>query len=327
MTIALEPNDTGSAGFSRNAAASPPNGGCRCSTSWCPSTTSRRPWPIRCAGCTGTCRAVPVHVPDHHRRQRQRRCHAGDRGAAGRRVRRGAGAPAGAEGSRPRAARRLGRLRRPGAGLHGRRPVHRSGRAVAVGRSADLRPFRRRDRHPAVPRLPRGPRTQARVHLALLQPDPAFDAGGPFLRRAVRLQGDPRRRRRSSCCRYVEDTGWFFDTELLVLAERSGLRIHEVPVDWVDDPDSRVDIVSTAVADLKGVARLLNGFATGEIPVRCHCRAVRPGHRRRPHRDRCCARGFCSPRSESSAPLAYLLLFVLLRGVTAPRAPTWSPCW
>src|SRR3954453_3462062 len=41
----------------------------------------------------------------------------------------------------------------------------------------------------------------------------------------------------------VEDTGWFFDTELLVLAERSGLRIHEVPVDWIDDPDSRVDIV------------------------------------------------------------------------------------
>ena len=41
----------------------------------------------------------------------------------------------------------------------------------------------------------------------------------------------------------VEDTGWFFDTELLVLAERAGLRIHEVPVDWVDDPDSRVDLV------------------------------------------------------------------------------------
>src|SRR5215218_6460056 len=42
----------------------------------------------------------------------------------------------------------------------------------------------------------------------------------------------------------VEDTGWFFDTELLVLAERSGLRIHEVPVDWVDEPDSRVDVVA-----------------------------------------------------------------------------------
>ena len=62
---------------------------------------------------------------------------------------------------------------------------------------------------------------------------------------------------------HVEDTGWFFDTELLVLAERAGVRIHEVPVDWVDDPDSRVDIVATAGADLRGVARLLRGFANG----------------------------------------------------------------
>jgi putative flippase GtrA len=55
----------------------------------------------------------------------------------------------------------------------------------------------------------------------------------------------------------IKDDGWFFDTELLVLAQRRGLRIHEVPVDWIDDPDSRVDIVSTAIADLQGVARLL----------------------------------------------------------------------
>src|SRR4051794_25572095 len=55
----------------------------------------------------------------------------------------------------------------------------------------------------------------------------------------------------------VRDDGWFYDTELLVLAQRRGLRIHEVPVDWVDDPDSRVDIVATALTDLRGVARLL----------------------------------------------------------------------
>lgn len=66
---------------------------------------------------------------------------------------------------------------------------------------------------------------------------------------------------------FVEDTGWFFDTELLVLAERSGLRIHEVPVDWVDDPNTTVDIVATAAADLRGIGRLLRGFATGAIPV------------------------------------------------------------
>ena len=50
----------------------------------------------------------------------------------------------------------------------------------------------------------------------------------------------------------VEDDAWFFDTELLVLAERAGLRIHEVPVDWVDDPDSRVDVLRTALDDLRG---------------------------------------------------------------------------
>ena len=55
----------------------------------------------------------------------------------------------------------------------------------------------------------------------------------------------------------VADQEWFFDTELLVLAERRGLRIHEVPVDWVEDLDSRVEIVPTALADLHGVARLL----------------------------------------------------------------------
>lgn len=65
----------------------------------------------------------------------------------------------------------------------------------------------------------------------------------------------------------VEDNNWFFDTELLVLAERAGLRIHEVPVDWVDDPGSTVDIVATALEDLRGVWRLLRGFATRSIPL------------------------------------------------------------
>jgi putative flippase GtrA len=65
----------------------------------------------------------------------------------------------------------------------------------------------------------------------------------------------------------VRDRGWFFDTELLVLAERSGLRIHEVPVDWTDDPDSRVDVVSTALTDLRGVARLMRDLRTGRIPL------------------------------------------------------------
>ncbi len=65
----------------------------------------------------------------------------------------------------------------------------------------------------------------------------------------------------------IEDDGWFFDTELLVLSERTGLRIHEVPVDWVDDPDSRVDIVATALADLRGVARIGKNLRNGSLPV------------------------------------------------------------
>ena len=55
----------------------------------------------------------------------------------------------------------------------------------------------------------------------------------------------------------VRDQGWFFDTELLVLAQRDGMRIEEVPVEWVEDPDFRVDIPSTVLTDLRGVLRLV----------------------------------------------------------------------
>src|SRR5262249_36536373 len=65
-----------------------------------------------------------------------------------------------------------------------------------------------------------------------------------------------RRDRAEQLLPQIQDVGWFFDTELLVLAERAGLRIHEVPVDWIDDADSSVDIVATAVADPRGIARV-----------------------------------------------------------------------
>ena len=61
----------------------------------------------------------------------------------------------------------------------------------------------------------------------------------------------------------IVDDGWFFDTELLLLAERNGLRIHQVPVDWVDDPDSRVRIGQTAIDDFRGALRVARTFATG----------------------------------------------------------------
>ncbi len=66
----------------------------------------------------------------------------------------------------------------------------------------------------------------------------------------------------------VRDQEWFFDTELLMLAQRRGLRIHEVPVDWTEDGDSRVRIIATALADLRGVARLvLHRSSAAPTPV------------------------------------------------------------
>ena len=57
----------------------------------------------------------------------------------------------------------------------------------------------------------------------------------------------------------VEDTGWFFDSELLLIAQQNGYRLREVPVKWTDDPDSRVNIIKTATDDLKGLWRLRRG--------------------------------------------------------------------
>lgn len=66
---------------------------------------------------------------------------------------------------------------------------------------------------------------------------------------------------------HIEDAGWFFDTELLVLAERAGLRIHEIPVDWTDDPTSAVDIVQTALDDMRGIVRVTKALALHRIPL------------------------------------------------------------
>ncbi|MFF1547648.1 glycosyltransferase [Streptomyces sp. NPDC058291] len=71
----------------------------------------------------------------------------------------------------------------------------------------------------------------------------------------------------------VQDSEWFFDTELLLIAERCGLRIHEVPVDWVDDADSRVDILATALGDLRGIARIGGALARGALPLATLVRA------------------------------------------------------
>lgn len=73
----------------------------------------------------------------------------------------------------------------------------------------------------------------------------------------------------------VEDDAWFFDAELLLLAEHNGLRVHEVPVDWIDNPDSRVDVRTTAVSDLRGIMRMFWRFARGrgDVDLGVHRRA------------------------------------------------------
>src|SRR5262245_21541977 len=63
----------------------------------------------------------------------------------------------------------------------------------------------------------------------------------------------------------VVDQSWFFDTELLTLAERQGYRIKDIPIVWIEDDDSRVKIVRTAWDDIKGVLRLRRQFWRGEF--------------------------------------------------------------
>lgn len=65
----------------------------------------------------------------------------------------------------------------------------------------------------------------------------------------------------------IEDNAWFFDTELLLLAEHNGLRVHEVPVDWIEDMDSRVRVAKTAMEDLRGLARVTWSMSTGQAKV------------------------------------------------------------
>jgi glycosyltransferase involved in cell wall biosynthesis len=80
---------------------------------------------------------------------------------------------------------------------------------------------------------------------------------------------------------HVQDDSWFFDTELLLLAEHNGLRVHEVPVDWIEDTDSRVDVVGTAWDDVRGLLRMARAKASGQarvadLPRRPEPRAAHP---------------------------------------------------
>jgi putative flippase GtrA len=116
----------------------------------------------------------------------------------------------------------------------------------------------------------------------------------------------------------TSDTAWFFDTELLVLAERAGLRIHEVPVDWIEDADSRVRVVHTALADLRGIVRLGTALSRGKITVAELRSPAPPGA---PTGQRLAGRALLTGQVARFAVIgvactaAYLLLYLLLRGV------------
>src|SRR5262249_7381845 len=109
----------------------------------------------------------------------------------------------------------------------------------------------------------------------------------------------------------VVDTGWFFDTELLVLPERAGLRIYEVPVDRTDDPDSRVDILATAWADLRGIGRLGFALAHGRVPLPARAAS---GRRSSPGRQL-----VTFLLIGVASTLAYLMLYLALRDITAAQ--------
>lgn len=102
----------------------------------------------------------------------------------------------------------------------------------------------------------------------------------------------------------VHDNEWFFDTEVLVLAEQLGMRIYEVPVDWVDDSDSRVNIKKTALDDLRGLLRLSAQMLRGK-------RSIEPTSRRDPGDSALVAR---FARVGLMSTLAYVLLYLVLRG-------------
>ena len=116
----------------------------------------------------------------------------------------------------------------------------------------------------------------------------------------------------------TDDIGWFFDTELLVLSERAGLRIAEVPVDWIDDADSRVKLLATALADLRGIVRLGTGLARGTIRVPALGDPSPPGSPR--DSGRTGRRGQLVTQLARftvvgvASTVAYVLLFLLLRG-------------
>jgi hypothetical protein len=124
----------------------------------------------------------------------------------------------------------------------------------------------------------------------------------------------------------IEDEEWFFDTEVLVTAQRIGLRIHEVPVDWVDDTDSRVEVLHTALQDLSGVWRMLGPRSRRRVAGRSGQPTI-PAHDAAAGgatmaRDPAPARGDAGPESTGRVPST---LSLVTGSPTEAHSPSTAP--
>ena len=237
--------------------------------------------------------------------------------------------PSRREGTRPRAAPGVAGLRCGRGRLHGRGPVHGPEGAAAADRTPGVGSLRHRDRHPAGPRLAGS--SAGRSGSSSRGPTTSF-CGRRWVPRSRTPSAGSRRcaaMSPGSCCRWWRTTTGSSTPNCCVLAQRAGLRIHEVPVDWTDDPGTTVDIVATATEDLKGVWRLLRGVSrpgafrsTGvraelaRPDVRPRCRGCRPG----------CSGSCCGSRRRRSRQHAGLLRALpaaasLRRSGGQPRVP------
>ena len=251
---------------------------------------------------------LPFSLADHDRRQRQHRRHPGDRARARRRARRRRACLRLEQKGRGRALRAAWSASRARVVAYMdvdlSTDLHAS---AAAARAAALRPQRGRDRVAPGPRRRGSRAAPKREFISRAYNRSSARAARAVHRRAVRVQGGARRRAARAARRGAR--------RRLVLRHRAagcsrsvaGLRIHEVPVDWVDDPDSRVDIVSTALADLRGVARLAARHTGGAL-----CRRS-ASSRRSP--TRCCS---CSwPGALGSAGASAVALALTAVGNTA----------
>ncbi|WP_417234894.1 glycosyltransferase [Arthrobacter sp.] len=123
---------------------------------------------------------------------------------------------------------------------------------------------------------------------------------------------------------HTRDNSWFFDTELLVLAEQCGLRVAEIPVDWTDDPSSSVALARTAADDLAGIWRIGRSLVAGRIPVEGIRRELGRSEPARTRSNTLFGQLVRFGAIGVVSTLAYLALFLLLRHLTGAQAANFS---